>query len=337
MIVSKSLNDFRAWLGSDSSLQFMLKRSQPRYEETFAHMQVNDKFDYLFVVRAPSFPGYDDDQHGICRYAGLYSRRDRKVYDMPWYLQTELSRVGDISGFVDMETHSRERVETEIGETVVALIDNDRTRFEIDQTPPTKQFDEETIAFEAMKLFMGNKELVTSVPMRCNYRLSYSLNTNEWFEYLDNRNVFLREKATEYIETNKKQIPDQFAFNDRVWKKYQEIAADPEWSVVKALKFAVEESQAKTVNVTFRKKAVNAVCDDDVVTETFKVNATAFTIYGKYRTTLQFELHPYYYMTKAEYERFVRVYDDHERYGEHKVRMDEIALVTYRGKTLYRK
>ncbi len=333
MITSKSLDDFWAWLKSDSSEQFTLENAKSGKTIAFAHIQANDKFKYLLLVQEPNSIECGKGKEFI-RCVGIYCRQDNRLYVMPCDVRHFIMDCDEnVSGIIDESGYSAHGMQAQIAQTVVDLIAGDRTRFGIDQAKPAaKKFNQNNIVRDAANLFLKNEGILTAIPLpRPDDDVNIEgLTMQDWFSYMADKQTYLNQKAMEYISSHKESLHSQFQYMDLVWEVYQKIASDPtnQWNIIKQIMSVVEKSQAKTVNVYIQKNDLNG----SKVSKAFKVQAQAFHLSDNYGAHPPlFDLHQYI-SNPLEYREFT------DLFGCGMTDLcsaDEIVRITYGKKALY--
>lgn len=191
--------------------------------------------------------------------AGLYCRKDGCIY-YPSYQLTHSCEGSEMivenSGKVSFAEEFSKLIRARVEE----IIDNKRSNISIKELTDSyllrqmEYYSEYGAANDAKKEFIkGNA--VSDIVYRCPFS-SDSMSDTEYIRFILDRESLVEETAKTYIEEHQENMLAQFYNNALLKKELQSIYDNPGHILhrVKAIIDAVQESGAKTVNVTINKE-----------------------------------------------------------------------------------
>lgn len=196
------------------------------------------------------------------KYAGIYSKKDGKIYDAQEKLIESVSNPDELrslsSGMLlkQMQEKVREKVEEKIG--------NDRRNLQITELSSARFINQLENArdfnAEAVARLRYLEETSQPIEFRCNYTANYwkgELSEDDtMLAYIRNPAAFVEKEAEAYIRENQEEMLLSFLFGDLLQKKYDAILADAENPIhtVKKIVTAMRKIPlAKTVTMTVQK------------------------------------------------------------------------------------
>lgn len=261
------MKEIMKWLASGEPTLYVQGHGNNNFSYDFTYFFVclerDEVLDILFSQRI-----YRGDktavslQLGELKYAGIYSKRDGKIYDAQDSLIESVSNPDELRSLSSnmllkqLQEKVREKVEEKIG--------NDRRNLQItelssarfkNQLENARDFNAEAVA-----RLRYLDETPQPIEFRCNYTANYwkgELSEDDtMLAYIRNPAAFVEKEADEYIRENQEEILLSFLFGDLLQEKYDAILADAENPIhtVKKIVTAMRKIPlAKTVTLTVKK------------------------------------------------------------------------------------
>jgi len=247
--------ELKAWFNNSSSCQ--LSKGDNYSTEHLIKIPYEKDFDLLFYSRTWREQNIKLDEK--LESAGLYFKKDGCIYNPSYSLEHCLessAMLTDHTSKADFAKKFTELVKTKIEE----IIDNKRSNISIKELTDSyllnqlEYYAEYGAANAAKKEFIkGNA--VSDIVYQCPFSTD-SMSDKEYIQFILDKEPLVEETAKAYIEDHQENILAQFYNNALLKKELQSIYDDPGHILhrVKAIIDAVQESGAKTVNVTINKE-----------------------------------------------------------------------------------
>lgn len=247
--------ELKAWFNNPSSCQ--LSRGDNYSTEHLIKIPYEKDFDLLFYSRTWREQNIKLDEK--LESTGLYFRKDGCIYNPSYSLEHCLessAMLTDHTSKADFAKKFTELVKTKVEE----IIDNKRSNISIKELTDSyllnqmEYYAEYGAANAAKKEFIkGNA--VSDIVYQCPYSTD-SMSDKEYIQFILDKEPLVEETAKAYIEDHQENILAQFYNNALLKKELQSIYDDPGHILhrVKAIIDAVQESGAKTVNVSINKE-----------------------------------------------------------------------------------
>lgn len=243
--------DFLSWLGQTEKNTCMVQSAGMTYY--FVRVAKNEAFDYLYCQR--EYSGKELARGGAFKYAGIYCRSDGELYDGQY----------DVLGLAgeDIEERSagqlREDLQRSVRQLVEAAIGNDRRNLQITELSNPEllrrlQNEQNYYAKNtARERFLKTADFEPPA-FRCLYDAE-SWTEDSLLSYILDPQCYAAKEAAAYMVGNQEEMLFDFLCNDAKLAEYQALLEDTENPVytVKKIMAAMNNSSAKTVNVTINK------------------------------------------------------------------------------------
>ena len=243
--------DFLNWLGQTEKNTCMVQSAGMTYY--FVRVAKNEAFDYLYCQR--EYSGKELARGGAFKYAGIYCRSDGELYDGQY----------DVLGLAgeDIEERSagqlREDLQRNVRQLVEAAIGNDRRNLQITELSDPellrklKNEQDYYAKSKARERFLDAAEFEPP-SFRCFYEAE-NWTEDSLLSYILNPQGYAAKETAAYMEENQEEMLFDFLYNDVELAEYQALLEDTENPVhtVKKIMAAMNNSSAKTVNVTINK------------------------------------------------------------------------------------
>ena len=243
--------DFLSWLGQTEKNTCMVQSAGMTYY--FVRVAKNEAFDYLYCQR--EYSGKELARGGAFKYAGIYCRSDGELYDGQY----------DVLGLAgeDIEERSagqlREDLQRNVRQLVEAAIGNDRRNLQITELSDPellrklKNEQDYYAKSKARERFLDAAEFEPP-SFRCFYEAE-NWTEDSLLSYILNPQGYAAKETAAYMEENQEEMLFDFLYNDVELAEYQALLEDTENPVhtVKKIMAAMNNSSAKTVNVTINK------------------------------------------------------------------------------------
>ncbi len=241
------------WLDSD---EYMISQEGSSEKDQLYKIPLNDDFTILFykhISKENSFALYKD-----LKNVGLYYKQDGCIYSPHYYLKSMCEDMPMIKEHTDKPDFA-EQLTAAVRDCVEKVIDNNvnnLSRREISdewELRQVAQFIEYTAYKQARSLFLSDTD-VSDISYHCTCTCS-ELTDTEYLQFIVDKVPLIELKAAQYIRENQDEILAQFYENAAVKNELQKIydGSEDVLNQIKAIMKAVEESGAKTVNVTINK------------------------------------------------------------------------------------
>lgn len=247
-------DQLRHWLESD---KYMLSNKDDWAEEQLFKIPLNDDFTFIYYKRISK-----DESFGLnkdLKNVGLYYKQDGCIYNPDYYIKSMCEEI-PIFKSKSQKSDFAEKLTAAVREYVEKVIDNNvnnlSTREISDEWKlrEVAQFIEYTAKNQARALFLSDTE-AEDISYECHCSIS-GITDSEYIQFITDKESLIVLKAEEYIKENQENILAQFYNNALLKKELQSIYDNPGHILhrVKAIIDAVQESGAKTVNVTINKE-----------------------------------------------------------------------------------
>ncbi|GHT58790.1 hypothetical protein FACS18945_4910 [Bacteroidia bacterium] len=290
---------------------------------TLIRVAKNEDFDYFYDQRQFQFTTISfGDNFG---YAGIYCKRDGKVYDWQRDIR-ELEAGGVVNGFGPATLESQ--LKEDVRGAVESAIGNDRANLRVTEVTDEREvkrlleFQRHRALMLARNHYLGGDEEVDEddgggyvFTYECGYEPK-TWTEDSLLDYILNPADYTSREVTAYLDSHQTLILADFLKGDMIAAEYAAIMANPQNHVhiVKKIMRAMRGLSAKTVNVTVRKGGVEL---------TFKAEAYQFredcgSSYSNY-------------LIAAAYRRlFEQTFGRHTDYGP-----ADITRITYARKVIF--
>ena len=315
---------FRAWLaegrlpsGPDGGA---FECGVSGYHTTVIRVRKAEDFDYLYCQR--QYRGTSIERGDKFEYAGIYCKRDGRVYDGQYDIRELLEGDGRSKEAL------REALKRAVQEAVESAIGNDRRNLRVSALTTERErdslarFQEYTARDNARAAYLSGKYADGAsydFTFRCHY------DPEHWTEdsllaYILDPARYAAVEAAAYLDSHQEDMLSDFLRADMVAAEYAAIlenALNP-IHCIKRIMRALNASSAKTVNVTIRK-------DDKVFT--FKAEAAQF------RRDCTSHYH-YWSILAADRREYERQFKGSTYYGPEEIlRIEYARTVLYQAET----
>lgn len=310
-------NELMQWLASDSPEPVKYFQKQ---REAFAILRVSiaPAFDYLYEQ---SHYYREAIQRGEAfEYAGIYCRKDDKLYDAQYALCTLLPECSD-----DLHTRGRvqlaEQLKADVCARVCAMIGNDRRNLTV--TTLSEEKAQELEAFRerqaldcAARYYLSGRSIEDTI-FQCGYTREPWSDQN-LLRYILDPGDYAQQEATAYFETHQEQILLELLEDDAILAAWRAILDDPQHRLhmVRRIRDAVSQSGAKRVWVTIHKDGKELTFQTDAHT----LCTDCSNSYNRWDILPQ------------DRRRFEETFGRYAEYGP-----EDVTCITYAKKTLYTK
>lgn len=247
--------ELKAWFNNPRSCQ--LSKGDNYSTEHLVKIPYEKDFDLLFYNQTWREKNIALDAK--LESAGLYYRKDGCIYNPYYSLEHCLessAMLTDHTSKTDFAKKFTELVKAKVEE----IIDNKRSNISIKELTDSyllrqMEYYAEYGAVDAAKKEFIKGNAVSDIVYRCPFSTD-SMSDKEYIQFILDKEPLVEETAKTYIEEHQENILAQFYNNALLKKELQSIYDDPEHILhrVKAIIDAVQESGAKTVNVTINKE-----------------------------------------------------------------------------------
>lgn len=310
-------NELMQWLASD--LPEPVKYFQ-KQRESFAILRVSiaPEFDYLYEQ---SHYYREAIQRGEAfEYAGIYCRKDGKLYDAQYALCILLPECSD-----DLRTRGRvqlaEQLKADVCARVCTMIGNDRRNLTI--TALSEEKAKELEAFRgrqaldrATRYYLSGRSIEDTI-FQCSYTREPWSDQN-LLRYILDPDDYVQQEATAYFETHQEQIQLELLEDDAILAAWRGILDDPQHRLhmIRRIRDAVSQSGAKRVRVTIHKdgKELTFQTDAHTLCTDFDSSYNCWDILPQDRR------------------RFEETFGRYAEYGP-----EDVTCITYAKRTLYTK
>lgn len=307
----KDYNELYDWLQHDIMKPAVIRNSDT--VNTFIRVPYDDDFDFIF--HQDNYNGQSVTSTRLS-YCGIYNKLNGQIYDAQQALRGKLSMIDSTKSMIDLyqdfDKDVCSRIEEIVGDDVSNLrnpfFENDRYNHLIDDF-------ERNYADSTVRNMFLNGEPPETIHYECSFTIDRKDNSL-MLRYLKYPVASVEKAATDYWRNHQDDILLDLRKNEILRQKLCEIEADADHPLHKqrAIINALQESGAKAVNVTVQK---------DGRSFTFKYPADRLSRYSNsdYGT---WEMSP---KDRQGYE---------ECFGRYSsFHPEDIAEITYRGKTIY--
>ena len=246
--------ELKAWFNNPRSCQ--LSKGDNYSTEHLVKIPYEKDFDLLFYNQTWREKNIALDAK--LESAGLYYRKDGCIYNPSYSLEHCLessAMLTDHTSKTDFAKKFTELVKAKVEE----IIDNKRSNISIKELTDSyllrqMEYYAEYGAVDAAKKEFIKGNAVSDIVYRCPFSTD-SMSDKEYIQFILDKEPLVEETAKTYIEEHQENILAQFYNNALLKKELQSIYDDPGHILhrVKAIIDAVQESGAKTVNVTINK------------------------------------------------------------------------------------
>lgn len=310
-------NELMQWLASDLSEPVKYFQKQ---RESFAILRVSiaPEFDYLYEQ---SHYYREAIQRGEAfEYAGIYCRKDGKLYDAQYALCILLPECSD-----DLRTRGRvqlaEQLKADVCARVCTMIGNDRRNLTI--TALSEEKAKELEAFRgrqaldrATRYYLSGRSIEDTI-FQCSYTREPWSDQN-LLRYILDPDDYVQQEATAYFETHQEQILLELLEDDAILAAWRGILDDPQHRLhmIRRIRDAVSQSGAKRVRVTIHKdgKELTFQTDAHTLCTDFDSSYNCWDILPQDRR------------------RFEETFGRYAEYGP-----EDVTCITYAKRTLYTK
>lgn len=310
-------NELMQWLASN--LPEPVKYFQ-KQRESFAILRVSiaPEFDYLYEQ---SHYYREAIQRGEAfEYAGIYCRKDGKLYDAQYALCILLPECSD-----DLRTRGRvqlaEQLKADVCARVCTMIGNDRRNLTI--TALSEEKAKELEAFRgrqaldrATRYYLSGRSIEDTI-FQCSYTREPWSDQN-LLRYILDPDDYVQQEATAYFETHQEQILLELLEDDAILAAWRGILDDPQHRLhmIRRIRDAVSQSGAKRVRVTIHKdgKELTFQTDAHTLCTDFDSSYNCWDILPQDRR------------------RFEETFGRYAEYGP-----EDVTCITYAKRTLYTK
>lgn len=274
-------------------------------------LEKNKNFDYLFCQENYNYSSISNISF---KYAGIYCKQNKSLYD----IQRELKNI--VEDFESMKDKSRKSLLEQLAKTVhhkvENFINNDRNNLQITElkdSEPLSRLDDIKLSAnnKAREFYFNDKPII--------YRCSYV--HNDWkedslLEYILYPDNYAQKEAETYISNHQEDILCSLLCNDIIRKEYETISKDAKNPVhiIKKIRDAMNNTSAKTVNVTILKNDIEF---------TFKAEVP-------YLRSFPEDSYKTYNLISKDRKRFEQAFGKYEDY-----KPQEIIRITYKKTILY--
>lgn len=246
--------ELKAWFNNPSSCQ--LSKGDNYSTEHLIKIPYEKDFDLLFYSRTWREQNIKLDEK--LESAGLYCRKDGCIYNPSYSLEYCLENSAMLTNHTSKADFAKKFTEL-VKAKVEEIIDNKRSNISIKELTDSyllrqMEYYSEYGATNAAKKEFIKGNAVSDIVYQCPFS-SDSMSDTEYIRFILDRKSLVEETAKTYIEEHQENILAQFYNNALLKKELQSIYDDPGHILhrVKAIIDAVQESGAKTVNVTINK------------------------------------------------------------------------------------
>lgn len=246
--------ELKEWLNTPGSMQLI--KSDKHDSVVLVKIPYKQDFDLLFCSHVWNADNLKINEK--LENAGLYYRKDGCIYNSSYSLRYCCEDSELILENSDKE-HFAEKLTELVRAKVEEIIDNKRSNISIKELSDgyllnqMQYYSEYGAAREAKKAFIEGKE-PSDIVYKCPYSTD-SMSDADYIQFISDNEPLVEREANAYIEEHQENILAQFYNNALLKKELQSIYDDPGNILhrVKAIIGAVEQSGAKTVNVTVNK------------------------------------------------------------------------------------
>ena len=250
------------------------------------------------------------DLHSPFKYAGIYDKKNDKVYDLEYsirwhilnwdYQNDKFIDASDLYNMISNEINNR------VQELILDGKDDmfDISNFELEELEDKDVIDEFMEGFTSSTLKDEVKKYSTSKPKNI-------------LEYLTNKQEFIEETSRDFIVDNMEDILKDLVRSEgkrRVLKTIEEDKEHPYFKI-RDITDAIKNTNCKTVNITINK---------DNIEQTFIYDAKSLTYYNSSYLSI------YNINRLSDREKFEENYGRNEDF-----RFSDIVKMTYGKKTIY--
>lgn len=246
--------ELKAWFNNPSFCQ--LSKGDNYSTEHLIKIPYEKDFDLLFYSRTWREQNIKLDEK--LESAGLYCRKDGCIYNPSYSLEYCLENSAMLTNHTSKADFAKKFTEL-VKAKVEEIIDNKRSNISIKELTDSyllrqMEYYSEYGATNAAKKEFIKGNAVSDIVYQCPFS-SDSMSDTEYIRFILDRKSLVEETAKTYIEEHQENILAQFYNNALLKKELQSIYDDPGHILhrVKAIIDAVQESGAKTVNVTINK------------------------------------------------------------------------------------
>lgn len=310
-------NELMQWLASD--LPEPVKCFQ-KQRECFAILRVSiaPAFDYLY--EQSHYHGEAIQRGEAFEYAGIYCRKDGKLYDAQYALCDLLPECKD-----DLRTRGRVRLaaqlQADVRARVCTMVGNDRRNLTVTALSDKKAQELEAFrgrqALDCAARYYLSGRSIESIVFQCSYT------TERWSDqkllsYILAPDDCVQQEATAYFETRQEQILLELLEYDAILAAWRAILDDPQHRlhIIRRIQGAVSQSGAKRVWVTIHKDGKELTFQTDAHT-------LCTDFYSSYN---RWEILP------QDRRRFEETFGRNAEYGP-----EDVTCITYAKKTIYTK
>ena len=305
---------FADWLTGAYGSHFECKPGN--YHIAIIRIHKNDAFDYLFCRRSYRSTGIERGEK--FEYVGIYCKADGLLYDVKSDIRDLLSEDDDY------ETRSAQSLSRHlmfhVCRAVEKMVGNDRNHLRITELhseheiKDMENFKMYSAAGAARKAFLeGDDDFAFNY--ECPYRPE-NWTEDSLLEYITDPNGYAEREAAAYFDEKQEDILSEFLMSDMVTAEYGILINNPTLPVhrVKRIIQAMEQTSAKTINVTVRINGTEL---------TFKTEAREFrsdctSTYSDWN------------IVASDRREFERVFGQRARYGP-----EDIIRIEYARSVLY--
>lgn len=304
-------NELYDWFQNDILKPAVIKDGDTVY--TFIRVPYDDDFDFIY---------YQDNYNGQrltptkLDYGGIYNKLNGLLYDVQYPLSGNLDEIDSGKSSIDLMVDFEKDVRARVEELVDENIDSLKANPFVDEYNPQRleAFKKNYAPSIAREMFLKG-ELCEDLRYRCEFSTDRK-STTLMMRYLNYPTETVEEAAARYWLTRKDDILLELRKNEIIRDAYREIEANPNNPLYKqrAIIDAVSKSGAKTVNVSIEKNGESY---------SFKYSAERFCRISNY----QYSEWDMAAKDRPGFEELFGKYAD--------FRPEDIASISYRGKTLY--
>lgn len=310
-------NELMQWLASD--LPEPVKCFQ-KQRECFAILRVYiaPAFDYLY--EQSHYHGEAIQRGEAFEYAGIYCRKDGKLYDAQYVLCDLLPECKD-----DLRTRGRvhlaEQLQADVRARVCTMVGNDRRNLTVTALSKEKALELEAFRRRqaldrATRYYLSGRSIEDAV-FQCSY-MPERWSDQNLLRYILAPDDYTQQEATAYFETHQEQILLELLEYDAILAAWRTILDDPQHRlhIVRRIRDAVSQSGAKRVWVTIHKDGKELTFQTDAHT----LCTDCSNSYNRWDILPQ------------DRRRFEETFGRYAEYGP-----EEVTCITYAKKTLYTK
>ena len=304
--------DFQRWLDlGHAPLTFW---EGEKVLTTFTRLEKSQSVEYLY--RAAAQQDNRISWNNDLTFCGVYDRQNRSLY---LTADTLNCIAGGQFPFVSEAVPSMvKEICSRVNQRVEATIADDRNNLPIQELTglwtqrDLQYYREHGAEEEAIRRFFNGEEL--DAQFHSDYTLG-ELPEAAFLAYIQDPDYFIQTEAEQHIKTHQERFLLEFLKNDALLAAYQTLTQDPDSPIhrMKAITEAIQDSGAKTVNVTVQKDGQEL---------TFKAAADSLTgcrnSYSRYHIPAQ------------DRRAFERLFGRHADYTP-----EEITRITYGRNTIY--